>query len=108
MKLFLFIIMFFITFTLSVAAVEYDKKTIISLKKLNVLLADSRENKIIAQGEMYVIIYNPTESAFAEMRLLARDYCKQSLGKNFTSNFMQLLGKYTAYFSCFAVKLLIL
>ena len=99
-KLLLLIFTFSITFALNIEAVEYDKETIALLREWNVYFGDPRENKIIGQGDMYVVIHNPTELALTVMRQRAKDYCKQTLGNNFTSNFMEILNRYTAYFSC--------
>ena len=92
--------MFSITVTLSVQAVEFDKKTIEKLRKMEVYFGNPLENFIVGKGNMYVVIHNPTELALTVMTQEAREYCKQTLGNNYSSKFSKILGKYTAYYSC--------
>ena len=99
-KLLLLIITFFMTFILSVESVEYDKETKKELEIMGVYFGDPLENKIIGQGDMYVVIHNPTALALAVMGQEAVDYCRQIIGDNFTSSFIKILGRHTAYFSC--------
>ena len=102
MKLFLnIIITFFITSALGVQAVTYDMSTKAKLTDMGFFEGDIRENILIDQGNMYVVIHNPTELALTVMEQGAKNYCRTKLGNdNYTSNFMQILGRYTAYFSC--------
>ena len=100
MKLLLLIITFSIAFTLSVETLEYDREMNKKLSDMGVYVGDPLENKIIGSEDMYVVIHNSTELSLTVMDHGARDYCKQTLGNNFTSKFMKILGRYTAYFSC--------
>ena len=101
MKILLHIITFFITSTLSVQAVEYDTKTKNKLKNMGFYEGNPKENIMIEQEDMYVVIHNPTELALTVMEQGAKEYCRTKLGNdNNTSNFMKIFGLYTAYFSC--------
>ena len=92
MKKLLILIVF--TTTLSVYAVEYN------IENMGFYKGNPFENKIISSGDMYVVIHNPTELALTVMQIGAKVYCEQTLGNHFTSNFVKILGRYTAYFSC--------
>ena len=100
MRKLLLLIIFTINITLSVQAVEFDNETKTKLNQMGVYFGDPSENKIIGQGDMYLVLHNPTELAIDVMNQEARRYCKQTLGNNYTTNFMKVLGRYTAYFSC--------
>lgn len=93
-------ILLIITVTFNLQAIEYDKQTQTNLKQRNVYFGDPRENQIIVKGDQYLIIHNPTELALTVMKIGATNYCKENLGDNFTADFMQILARYTAYFSC--------
>ena len=100
MRKLLLIIVFTMTTILSVQAVEFDKETKTKLNQMGVYFGDPSENKIIGQGDMYLVLHNPIELAFYVMEQEARKYCKQTLGNDYTTNFMKVLGRYTVYFSC--------
>ena len=107
MKKIFTLIVFTITLSLSVKAEEYiikdyfDKASKEELKQMGVYFGNPKENKIVAQGDMYLIIHNPTELSFIVMDQEAKDYCKKKSSKyNYTSYFMRMLGRYTAYFAC--------
>ncbi len=100
MKKLLLLILFTIIINFSAHAVDYDSKTIKELNELGVFLGDSRETKIIGKEGLYIILYNPSELSFKLMNQEANLYCSQSLGNNYTTLYLQRLGKYTSYFSC--------
>ena len=85
-KIILFIVLCF-TLNLNIQAEEYFK-------------GDPEENKIIGSGDMYVVIHNPSKLALTVMSVGAEEYCRDKLKNNDVSVFMQILGNYTAYFSC--------
>ena len=97
------ILLFFIltiTFASKVGAIEYDKETKNKLNLLNVYGGDPSDNKIIDQGDMYLVMHNPSEFAIVIMKRGADVYCEESLGDNSSSILVKLLGKYTAFFAC--------
>lgn len=100
MKKILLFIIYFTTFALNLHAMDYDEGTKQKLKKMGVYFGDPSENVIIGTGEMYLIIYNPTELSFTLMGQEAKKYCKENLGNHYTSNYKKPLGRYTAYYSC--------
>ena len=90
----LLLIVFTITTTLSVHAVEFNAEDMAFYK------GDPSANKIITSGDMYAVIHNPITFAYDALRQGARDYCKQTFGNNSILNYMKILGRHTAYFSC--------
>ena len=95
MKKILALIVFTITTIFSAYAVEYNFEDLAFYK------GNPFQNKIITAGEMYVVIHNPTELALNVMLQGAKDYCKKTSGDNFTSNYLKMLGQYSAYFACY-------
>ena len=101
MKFFLFIFAILISLTFGAAATNYDSHTISKLKELGVYFGDPTENIIIGSGDMFVIIHNPTELSITVMKQGAKEFCKnKSANQIYSSDYMKLLGRYTAYFSC--------
>ena len=82
MRKLLLIIVFTMTTILSVQAVEYDKDTKKFREDIAVYSGNPLKNKIVSSGDMYSIIFNPSELSFRVMQLEARKYCKKSLGNN--------------------------
>ena len=100
MKKILLFIIYFITFSFNLFAMDYDSDIIKKLKNMGVYFGDPSENLIVGSGEMYVILHNPTELAFKVMIEKAKEFCIENSGSNYTSNFQKILGRYTAYYSC--------
>ena len=88
----LLLIVFTITTTLSVHAVEFN------VDDMGFYKGDPSANKIVTSGEMYVVIHNPSEFAYDAMQQGAKDYCKKTFGKNSIIKYMKILGRYTEYY----------
>lgn len=72
-----------------------------NLNKMGFYAGDPSRNKILASGEMYVIVHNSSDILpITVMQNEANEFCKNKLGNNYTALYMQVFGKFTVYFSC--------
>ena len=67
---------------------------------LNDRFGNFYENKFLLSDNMYGIIFNPTDLSYVSAQVGANDYCKKTLGNNYTSSFFLPIANHTMYFAC--------